>query len=133
MPRNRWQIPCQVHHGPLAAPGLDTAALLRSHPRHRHHDAGAALHPEGNARPKGSGERGIPAFRGPLRELCPRPPQFLHTGSPLREEITAEVYEDELDMRRSGSCLNSSIASAWSEHSLDPDDIRVGATLRTFF
>ncbi|NXE70498.1 GP158 protein, partial [Calcarius ornatus] len=49
---------------------------------------------------------------------------FLHTGSPLREEITAEVYEDELDMRRSGSCMNSSIASAWSEHSLDPDDIR---------
>uniref|UniRef100_A0A8V5H472 Uncharacterized protein n=1 Tax=Melopsittacus undulatus TaxID=13146 RepID=A0A8V5H472_MELUD len=51
-------------------------------------------------------------------------PKFLHTGSPLREEITAEVYEDELDMRRSGSCLNSSITSAWSEHSLDPDDIR---------
>ncbi|XP_039244607.1 probable G-protein coupled receptor 179 isoform X12 [Pipra filicauda] len=51
-------------------------------------------------------------------------PKFLHRGSPLREEITAEVYEDELDMRRSGSCLNSSIASAWSEHSLDPDDIR---------
>ncbi|KAM6233925.1 LOW QUALITY PROTEIN: putative G-protein coupled receptor 179 [Spheniscus humboldti] len=51
-------------------------------------------------------------------------PKFLHTGSPLREEIAAEVYEDELDMRRSGSCLNSSIASAWSEHSLDPDDIR---------
>ncbi|NWR45237.1 GP158 protein, partial [Regulus satrapa] len=50
--------------------------------------------------------------------------QFLHTGSPLREEITAEVYEDELDMRRSGSCMNSSIASAWSERSLDPDDIR---------
>ncbi|OWK51089.1 putative G-protein coupled receptor 158, partial [Lonchura striata] len=49
---------------------------------------------------------------------------FLHTGSPLREEITAEVYEDELDMRRSGSCMNSSIASAWSERSLDPDDIR---------
>ncbi|XP_068067898.1 probable G-protein coupled receptor 179 isoform X2 [Anomalospiza imberbis] len=51
-------------------------------------------------------------------------PKFLHSGSPLREEITAEVYEDELDMRRSGSCMNSSIASAWSEHSLDPDDIR---------
>ncbi|NXF54286.1 GP158 protein, partial [Oceanites oceanicus] len=51
-------------------------------------------------------------------------PQFLHAGSPLREEIAAEVYEDELDMRHSGSCLNSSIASAWSEHSLDPDDIR---------
>ncbi|CAM9798965.1 unnamed protein product [Bubo scandiacus] len=51
-------------------------------------------------------------------------PKFLHAGSPLREEIAAEVYEDELDMRRSGSCLNSSIASAWSERSLDPDDIR---------
>ncbi|XP_069642571.1 probable G-protein coupled receptor 179 [Haliaeetus albicilla] len=51
-------------------------------------------------------------------------PKFLHAGSPLREEIAAEVYEDELDMRHSGSCLNSSIASAWSKHSLDPDDIR---------
>ncbi|NXH37879.1 GP158 protein, partial [Dicaeum eximium] len=50
--------------------------------------------------------------------------EFLHTGSPLREEIAAEVYEDELDVRRSGSCMNSSIASAWSERSLDPDDIR---------
>ncbi|KAF4799003.1 hypothetical protein TURU_058749 [Turdus rufiventris] len=56
-------------------------------------------------------------------------PKFLHTGSPLREEITAEVYEDELDMRRSGSCMNSSIASAWSEHSLDPDDIRALSSL----
>ncbi|XP_069490763.1 probable G-protein coupled receptor 179 [Ambystoma mexicanum] len=51
-------------------------------------------------------------------------PKFLHAGSPLREEIAAEVYEDELDLRRSGSYLNSSITSAWSEHSLDPDDIR---------
>ncbi|NXH14966.1 GP158 protein, partial [Bucco capensis] len=59
-----------------------------------------------------------------LRELPPPHRQFLHAGSPLREEIAAEVYEDELDMRHSGSCLNSSIASAWSEHSLDPDDIR---------
>ncbi|NXG45218.1 GP179 protein, partial [Psilopogon haemacephalus] len=42
----------------------------------------------------------------------------------LREEIAAEVYEDELDVGRSGSCLTSSLASAWSEHSLDPDDIR---------
>ncbi|NXE84641.1 GP158 protein, partial [Cochlearius cochlearius] len=73
-----------------------------------------------------SGRRGwgSPAFQGPLGELAPCHPQFLHAGSPLREEIAAEVYEDELDMRRSGSCLNSSIASAWSEHSLDPDDIR---------
>ncbi|XP_064030317.1 probable G-protein coupled receptor 179 [Pogoniulus pusillus] len=51
-------------------------------------------------------------------------PKFLHAGSPLREEIAAEVYEDELDPGRSGSCLTSSLASAWSEHSLDPDDIR---------
>lgn len=72
-------------------------------------------------------------FQGLLGELAPHHPQFLHAGSPLREEIAAEVYEDELDMRHSGSCLNSSIASAWSEHSLDPDDIRVGGTLRTFF
>ncbi|NXL40289.1 GP158 protein, partial [Glaucidium brasilianum] len=63
-------------------------------------------------------------FRDTSSSLAPRHPQFLHAGSPLREEIAAEVYEDELDMRRSGSCLNSSIASAWSEHSLDPDDIR---------
>ncbi|XP_060636896.2 probable G-protein coupled receptor 179 [Anolis sagrei] len=51
-------------------------------------------------------------------------PKFLHAGSPLKEEIAAEVYEDELDLRHSGSYLNSSITSAWSEHSLDPDDIR---------
>ncbi|XP_072741756.1 probable G-protein coupled receptor 179 [Ciconia boyciana] len=51
-------------------------------------------------------------------------PKFLHNSSPLREEIAAEVYEDELDMQHLGSCLNSSITSAWSEHSLDPDDIR---------
>ncbi|PIO40135.1 hypothetical protein AB205_0124600 [Aquarana catesbeiana] len=52
-------------------------------------------------------------------------PKFLHAGGPLQEEIAAEVYEDELDLRRSRSNLNSSITSAWSEHSLDPDDIRV--------
>ncbi|XP_068027228.1 probable G-protein coupled receptor 179 isoform X3 [Melanerpes formicivorus] len=51
-------------------------------------------------------------------------PKLLHAGSPLREEIAAEVYEDQLDVGRSGSCLTSSVASAWSEHSLDPDDIR---------
>ncbi|XP_068118502.1 probable G-protein coupled receptor 179 [Hyperolius riggenbachi] len=51
-------------------------------------------------------------------------PKFLHAGAPHREEIAAEVYEDELDLRRSRSNLNSSITSAWSEHSLDPDDIR---------
>ncbi|XP_029138878.1 probable G-protein coupled receptor 179 [Protobothrops mucrosquamatus] len=49
-------------------------------------------------------------------------PKFLYAGSPLREEIAAEMYEDELDLRHSGSFLNSSITSA--EHSLDPDDIR---------
>ncbi|XP_053573446.1 probable G-protein coupled receptor 179 [Bombina bombina] len=51
-------------------------------------------------------------------------PKFLHAGGPPREEIAAEVYEDEMDLRRSRSNLNSSITSAWSEHSLDPDDIR---------
>ncbi|XP_069761058.1 metabotropic glycine receptor-like [Narcine bancroftii] len=51
-------------------------------------------------------------------------PKFLHVGIPLREDIVAEVYEDDLDMRCSGSYLNSSITSAWSEHSLDPEDIR---------
>ncbi|NXO93679.1 GP158 protein, partial [Certhia brachydactyla] len=69
----------------------------------------------------GRGEQGQELSWG---VTAPVPAQFLHTGSPLREEITAEVYEDELDMRRSGSCMNSSIASAWSERSLDPDDIR---------
>ncbi|XP_068774865.1 probable G-protein coupled receptor 179 [Struthio camelus] len=51
-------------------------------------------------------------------------PKFLHAGSPPREEIAAEVYEDELDGRRSGSYPNSSVASAGSERSLDPDDVR---------
>ncbi|XP_067869171.1 metabotropic glycine receptor [Heterodontus francisci] len=51
-------------------------------------------------------------------------PKFLHVGAPLREDIVAEVYEDELDLRFSGSYLNSSITSAWSDHSLEPDDIR---------
>ncbi|XP_078280619.1 uncharacterized protein gpr179 [Rhinoraja longicauda] len=51
-------------------------------------------------------------------------PKFLHMGAPLREDLVAEVYEDELDMRCSGSYLNSSITSAWSEHSLDPEDIK---------
>ena len=72
---------------------------------------------------------GSDAFGAPLE--LPPPPQFLHAGSPLREEIAAEVYEDEVDARRSG--LSSSIASAWSERSFDPDDIRVGDTLGTFF
>lgn len=41
-------------------------------------------------------------------------------------------------MGRSGSYLNNSITSAWSEHSLDPEDIRVSypgakASKRRFF
>ncbi|XP_032313756.1 probable G-protein coupled receptor 179 [Camelus ferus] len=51
-------------------------------------------------------------------------PKFRKPGAPPREEILDEVYEDELDLQRSGSYLNSSIASAWSERSLDPGDIR---------
>ncbi|XP_056329723.1 probable G-protein coupled receptor 158 [Danio aesculapii] len=51
-------------------------------------------------------------------------PKFLFTGTHAREDIATEAYEDELDMGHSGSCLNSSITSAWSEHSLDPEDIR---------
>lgn len=52
--------------------------------------------------------------------------QFLFAGAHVRDDIASEAYEDELDMGRSGSYLNSSITSAWSEHSLDPEDIRVG-------
>ncbi|XP_067233546.1 metabotropic glycine receptor isoform X2 [Chanodichthys erythropterus] len=51
-------------------------------------------------------------------------PKFLFAGTQLRDDIATEAYEDELDMGRSGSYLNSSITSAWSEHSLDPEDIR---------
>nr|XP_012621418.1 probable G-protein coupled receptor 179 [Microcebus murinus] len=51
-------------------------------------------------------------------------PKFWKLGAPPREEIVEEAYEDELDLQRSGSYLNSSIASAWSERSLDPGDIR---------
>ncbi|XP_051984238.1 probable G-protein coupled receptor 158 [Xyrauchen texanus] len=51
-------------------------------------------------------------------------PKFLFTGTDTREDIATEAYEDELDMRHSASCLNSSTTSAWSEHSLDPEDIR---------
>lgn len=49
----------------------------------------------------------------------------MFTGPHRQDDITTEAYEDELDMGRSGSYLNSSINSAWSEHSLDPEDIRV--------
>ncbi|KAF3688067.1 putative G-protein coupled receptor 158 Precursor [Channa argus] len=51
-------------------------------------------------------------------------PKFLYVSKPGREEIAAEVYEDEVDLRRSGSYLNSSFHSAWSENSVDPDDFR---------
>ncbi|XP_039609865.1 probable G-protein coupled receptor 158 [Polypterus senegalus] len=51
-------------------------------------------------------------------------PKFLLEGAHPRDDVAAEAYEDELDLGRSGSYLNSSITSAWSEHSLDPDDIR---------
>ncbi|XP_030207279.1 probable G-protein coupled receptor 179 [Gadus morhua] len=51
-------------------------------------------------------------------------PKFLDISQAGREEIAAEVYEDEVDLRRSGSYLNSSFQSAWSDHMLEPDDIR---------
>lgn len=59
--------------------------------------------------------------------------QFQRPGAPPREEMVDEVYEDELDLQRSGSYLDSSIASAWSERSLDPGDIRVCAALCASF
>ncbi|KAM8967675.1 metabotropic glycine receptor [Pelodytes ibericus] len=51
-------------------------------------------------------------------------PKFSQSNNNPRDDIAAEAYEDEIDMGRSGSYLNSSITSAWSEHSLDPEDIR---------
>ncbi|KAK2111783.1 hypothetical protein P7K49_011529 [Saguinus oedipus] len=51
-------------------------------------------------------------------------PKFWKLGAPPQEEMVDEVYEDELDLQHSGSYLGSSIASAWSERSLDPGDIR---------
>ncbi|XP_026854068.2 probable G-protein coupled receptor 158 [Electrophorus electricus] len=51
-------------------------------------------------------------------------PKFLSSGTHMQEDITTEPYEEELDMGRSGSYLNNSITSAWSEHSLNPEDIR---------
>ncbi|XP_076880786.1 metabotropic glycine receptor [Brachyhypopomus gauderio] len=47
-------------------------------------------------------------------------PKFLYMSRPLKEDV-AEVYEDEVDLRRSCSFLNNSFTSACS---LDPDDIR---------
>uniref|UniRef100_A0AAV2LMK3 G-protein coupled receptors family 3 profile domain-containing protein n=1 Tax=Knipowitschia caucasica TaxID=637954 RepID=A0AAV2LMK3_KNICA len=49
-------------------------------------------------------------------------PKFLFASKSGREEIAAEVYEDEVDLRR--SYLNNSFTSAWSEHSVDPEDFR---------
>ena len=57
------------------------------------------------------------------------PGQFWKTGVPPREEMVDEVYEDELDLQRPGSYFDSSTASAWSERSLDPGDIRVCTAL----
>uniref|UniRef100_A0A671EIF6 G protein-coupled receptor 179 n=1 Tax=Rhinolophus ferrumequinum TaxID=59479 RepID=A0A671EIF6_RHIFE len=51
-------------------------------------------------------------------------PKFRKPGAPPREEMVDEVYEDELALQRSGSYFDSSTASAWSERSLDPGDIR---------
>ncbi|XP_036948948.1 probable G-protein coupled receptor 179 [Acanthopagrus latus] len=51
-------------------------------------------------------------------------PKFLYVSKPGREEIAAEVYEDEVDLRRCGSYLNNSFHSVWSEPSVDPDDFR---------
>nr|XP_046216471.1 probable G-protein coupled receptor 158 [Oncorhynchus gorbuscha] len=51
-------------------------------------------------------------------------PKCLSTVTQASDDIATETYEEELDMGRSGSYLNSSITSAWSEHSLDPEDIR---------
>nr|XP_040042985.1 probable G-protein coupled receptor 179 [Gasterosteus aculeatus aculeatus] len=51
--------------------------------------------------------------------------EFLYVSKPARAEIAAEVYEEEVDLRRSGSYLNSSFHSAWSEHTgVDPEDFR---------
>ncbi|XP_034043577.1 probable G-protein coupled receptor 179 [Thalassophryne amazonica] len=51
-------------------------------------------------------------------------PKFLSVSVPVKETIAAEVYEDEVDLRRSGSCLNSSFRSVWSDHSTAADDLR---------
>lgn len=74
--------------------------------------------------------------RDPRRVFSPLPPipwQFWRPGAPPRAEMVDEEFEDELDLQRSGSYFNSSTVSAWSERSLDPGDILVGASrpLRT--
>ncbi|XP_051944054.1 probable G-protein coupled receptor 158 [Hippocampus zosterae] len=51
-------------------------------------------------------------------------PKFFTKETQARDDIATEAYEEELDIVRSGSYFNNSITSAWSEHSLDPEDIR---------
>ncbi|KAG7327694.1 hypothetical protein KOW79_009300 [Hemibagrus wyckioides] len=52
-------------------------------------------------------------------------PKFLHISQFIKEDIASEMYEDEVDLRRSCLHLNNSFTSAcWSDHNLDPDDIR---------
>lgn len=54
--------------------------------------------------------------------------QFLHISQLIKEDIASEMYEDEVELRRSCLHLNNSFTSAcWSDHNLDPDDIRVNA------
>lgn len=73
----------------------------------------------------GSREQGPEASLLPAH--TPVPGQFWKPGAPPREEMVDEEDEDELDLQCSGSYFNSSTVSAWSERSLDPGDIRVGA------
>ncbi|KAM9461445.1 metabotropic glycine receptor [Clarias gariepinus] len=52
-------------------------------------------------------------------------PKFLHISRLIKEDIASEIYEDEVDLRRSCLHLNNSFTSGcWSDHNLDPDDIR---------
>lgn len=70
-------------------------------------------------------------LRAACRTLAFLSAQFLFKGTQTRDDIATEAYEEELDMGRSGSYLNNSITSAWSEHSLDPEDIRVTKIFET--
>ncbi|KAK3562308.1 hypothetical protein QTP86_033304, partial [Hemibagrus guttatus] len=52
-------------------------------------------------------------------------PKFLHISQLIKEDTASEMYEDEVDLRPSRLHLNNSFTSAcWSDHNLDPDDIR---------
>lgn len=52
--------------------------------------------------------------------------QFLHISQLIKEDIASEMYEEEVDLQRSCLHLNNSFKSTcWSDHNLDPDDIRV--------